>query len=86
MNEQKWKINEQEKLIKINIKIHVQNNNNKDDKLKMVCLVCHEFNTTTLTKVNTYIDGCLTQTMREDQKFLEDTFNIARKKIKEEKS
>ena len=32
----------------------------------MVCLVCHEFNTTTLTKVNTYIDGCLTQTMREE--------------------
>ncbi|KAK7300129.1 hypothetical protein RJT34_10964 [Clitoria ternatea] len=43
---------------------------NEDEKLEMVCPVCREFNAATLTAVNAHIDGCLSQTMREERRHM----------------
>ncbi|XP_061369812.1 uncharacterized protein LOC133312605 isoform X2 [Gastrolobium bilobum] len=41
-----------------------------DEKLEMVCPVCREFNAATLTAVNAHIDGCLSQSMREERRHM----------------
>ncbi|KOM46769.1 hypothetical protein LR48_Vigan07g047300 [Vigna angularis] len=45
----------------------------------MVCPVCRNFNAATVTAVNTHIDGCLAQVVREKQRHMRRTVNCKSK-------
>jgi len=46
--------------------VYAENN----EKVKMICLVCREFNDATLTTVNAHIDGYLAESVRVERRHM----------------